>query len=134
MSARGYSSRPAPPPPPSSLLLQLGGGSSRSLSAEAVGSYYRLNLDAVPEASRAYHQAFYAPRDAGHERKGGCPALQHEAEVSGRPCLMHRPVHQQLMDAVAGGAHKRLLLDGPRGGGKSMALLALVEWARAAGW
>ncbi|GFR41139.1 hypothetical protein Agub_g1788, partial [Astrephomene gubernaculifera] len=107
---------------------------SNQLTAASVGGYYALEPRLLPEASRAYAGAFYAPRDAGHERRGGCKALQHEVEATGTHAVMYRPVMHTLYNAVGERSHQRLLLTGPAGAGKSIALAGLVEWARQQGW
>ena len=40
----------------------------------------------------------------------------------------------ELRQALGSGAARRVLLQGPAGAGKSIALVSLVEWARAQGW
>ncbi|GLC44325.1 hypothetical protein PLESTB_000481900 [Pleodorina starrii] len=118
---------------------------SKELSAASVGAYYALDRALLPEAGRPYAGAFYSPREPGHERRGGCKALQQEVQATGSHAVMYRPVMHALFGAV--GAHgsagqqpqpqpqsQRLLLTGPAGVGKSIALVGLVEWARQQGW
>jgi hypothetical protein len=110
----------------------------------------------VPEAFQAFHQAFYPPRPQNLQRKGGCRGLQAEIATAGAPPhLMWRAATQQLADVLdrpgplpstdadadagagsgASGTLRpvRVLLRGPAGSGKSIALAALVERARARG-
>ncbi|EFJ52077.1 hypothetical protein VOLCADRAFT_116092 [Volvox carteri f. nagariensis] len=105
---------------------------SKELSAASVGAYYSLDPAVLPEAGQVYAGAFYAPREPGHERHGGCKALQQEVSLTGTHSIMYRPVMHNLFNAL--GAHdrhhQRLLLSGPAGSGKSIALVGLVEWAR----
>eukprot|EP00198_Chlamydomonas_reinhardtii_P014099 XP_001703436.1 hypothetical protein CHLREDRAFT_143849 [Chlamydomonas reinhardtii] len=108
--------------------------SSAQLTPAHLRSYYPLNLALLPEAARGSAGAFYTPRDPGHERRGGCKALQQEMEATGRASILYRPIMAALNGAVAAGQQPRLLLTGPAGCGKSLALLGLVEWARQQGW
>ncbi|GLI69159.1 hypothetical protein VaNZ11_013727 [Volvox africanus] len=113
--------------------------SSKELSAASVGAYYSLDRALLQEASRPYAGAFYSPREPGHERRGGCKALQEEMAATGRNAVMYRPVMHTLFSAVGANSqantnHQRLMLTGPAGAGKSIALLSLVEWARQQGW
>lgn len=55
-------------------------------------------------------------------------------EATGRASILYRPIMAALNGAVAAGQQPRLLLTGPAGCGKSLALLGLVEWARQQGW
>ncbi|GIL42680.1 hypothetical protein Vafri_615 [Volvox africanus] len=112
---------------------------SKELSAASVGAYYSLDRALLQEASRPYAGAFYSPREPGHERRGGCKALQEETAATGRNTVMYRPVMHTLFSAVGANSqtntnHQRLLLTGPAGAGKSIALVSLVEWARQQGW
>lgn len=121
---------------------------SKQLNASSVGAYYSLDKALVPEAGRSYAGAFYSPREAGHERRGGCKALQQEVQATGVDSVMYRPVMHALFGSVAACrspaiptpnftpdlTRQRLLLTGPTGAGKSIALAGLVEWARQQGW
>jgi small subunit ribosomal protein S29 len=99
-----------------------------------VGSYYPLQKALVPEAFQPFYQAFYAPRPPGSERRGGCKGLQAELALSKRPYIMYRECMHRLAQAVRGAPGSRLVLQGAQGAGKSLALVGLVEWARANGW
>jgi hypothetical protein len=92
-------------------------------------------------------QAFYSPRPAKLQRKGGCRGLQAEMALTRSSSLMWRRSSQELLQSVllaasggaaagaAGGAGvPHAYLQGPAGSGKSIALLQMVEWARANGW
>jgi small subunit ribosomal protein S29 len=110
---------------------------SKDLGAAAVGAYYTIDKALLPEAGRQYAGAFYSPREAGHERRGGCKALQQEVAATGRHAVMYRPLMHTLFTTVGArdqGQQQRLLLSGPSGAGKSIALVSLVEWARQNGW
>jgi len=130
---------------------------STSLSTQHIGNYYSLQPQLIPEAFPELHQALYAPRGPGERpRRGGCSGLQAEGRAvagSGRyqhPVVMYREAVHLLMQQVlsrssqgAGAASAgdegaagpvRALLQGAHGSGKSMALAALVERARADGW
>lgn len=107
---------------------------SKGLSSSSLGQYYQLDARLLPEAARSYAGAFYSPRDTGHERKGGCKALQQELEATGSYSVMYRPAMHALFEAVLSREHPRILLTGPAGSGKSIALVSLVEWARQQGW
>ncbi|KIZ05799.1 hypothetical protein MNEG_2153 [Monoraphidium neglectum] len=85
--------------------------SSADLGPDHTGLYYPFDASRVPEAFQAFHQAFYPPRPQNLQRKGGCRGLQAEIATAGAP--------PHLM--------------GPAGSGKSIALAALVERARARG-
>ncbi|MEW5303254.1 MAG: hypothetical protein WDW36_005962 [Sanguina aurantia] len=107
----------------------------QDLSTEHIGSYYTLQSSLIPEAFKAFHASFYAPRDAGSERSGGCSALQAElALTNGVQRLMYRRATRELVGMLQHEGLPRVLLEGPVGSGKSIALLSLVEWARASGW
>lgn len=54
--------------------------------------------------------------------------------VSHRVLRVRRHSMHELKEALRAGAGERLLLTGPAGSGKSVALVSLVEWARAQGW
>jgi hypothetical protein len=131
--------------------------SSTSLSQAHVGNYYPLQPALLPEAFTAFHQAFYAPRGPGKApggggggaRSGGCKGLQDEMSVTSgaassgaaggaqqAPVVMYRQCIHELTSAALslGGRPGRLLLKGPAGAGKSCALAALVERARADKW
>jgi small subunit ribosomal protein S29 len=88
----------------------------------------------VPEAFPLFYQAFHAPRPSGSERRGGCKGLQAELQHSKRPYIMYRECMQQLVRSVQQQPGSRLVLQGAQGAGKSLALVGLVEWARANGW
>ncbi|GIL73286.1 hypothetical protein Vretifemale_3502 [Volvox reticuliferus] len=112
---------------------------SKQLSFASVGAYYSLDKALLQEASRPYAGAFYSPREPGHDRRGGCKALQEEMAATGSHAIMYRPVMHTLFSAVGANSHtntnhQRLLLTGPTGAGKSIALVGLVEWARQQGW
>ena len=117
---------------------------SADLTAADVGLYYPFDAARVPEAFAPFHQAFYPPRPQHLQRRGGCRGLQAEFAATGTRHLMWRDALQRLaerLDAAltqpegggSGGAAARLLLRGARGSGKSVALAALVERARARG-
>lgn len=107
---------------------------SSALNHSLVGHYYSFNPALVPEAFQPFHQSFYAPRPNNLKRKGGCRSLQAEFKSSGSSHLMYRRCMHEISEAVASGDVPHILLRGPAGCGKSIALVALVEWARAQGW
>lgn len=76
--------------------------------------------------------AFYQPRK--FERAGGCPGLTSLWAASGQHHIMYRKCMHDLQAALAGRVARKVLLSGPAGAGKSVALLGLTEWARASGW
>ncbi|KAG2500055.1 hypothetical protein HYH03_002332 [Edaphochlamys debaryana] len=127
-STRGYAS---PSVEESGSTPAPGPSSGRQLS---VGNYYPLDMSRLPEAGTSYAGAFLAPRDPGFERRGGCKGLQAELEATAGASVMYRPSMDTLFSAVAARQHPRLLLTGSAGSGKSVALAALVEWARRQGW
>jgi hypothetical protein len=111
---------------------------SEQLGPEHVGNYYTFSVARVPEAFKPFHQAFYPPRPAHQQRKGGCRGLQAEFAATGAPQLMWRAATARLaglVDAAGapGAPPLRALIGGPRGAGKSVALAALVERARGRG-
>ncbi|KAF6251103.1 mitochondrial ribosomal death-associated protein 3-domain-containing protein [Scenedesmus sp. NREL 46B-D3] len=113
--------------------------SSKELGAEHIGLYYDFNKALVPEAFRPFHQAFYSPRPAKLQRKGGCRSLQAEFDSTGSSSLMWRRSSQELAAALgssssSGGETQAIHLRGPAGAGKSIAVVQLVEWARNNGW
>jgi hypothetical protein len=84
-------------------------------------------------------QAFYSPRAAGQQRKGGCRSLQAELATTKRAELMWRRCSQEvslMVDSGVGdnGRPLRLHLRGPAGCGKSIVLAQTVERARSCGW
>ena len=63
--------------------------------------------------------------------------LQDEVAASRAEAIMHRSSMQALRGLLlqpSSSSPTRMLLKGPRGSGKSVALASLVEWARATGW
>ena len=56
--------------------------------------------------------------------------------MTGRAGVMYRGWLHGLRGELEGeeGGGRRVMLQGPAGAGKSMAVVSLVEWARAAGW
>jgi small subunit ribosomal protein S29 len=79
-------------------------------------------------------QAFYTPRPAKQQRKGGCRALQAELALTHRSSLMWRCSTQELQQVLSSAAVPRMYLKGAPGSGKSIALVQMVEWARSNGW
>nr|8A22_Bw Chain Bw, mS29 [Polytomella magna]8APN_Bw Chain Bw, mS29 [Polytomella magna] len=107
---------------------------SPELTQEHIGNYYKVTTERVPEGFMPFHQAFYAKPDAGQERKGGCRGIQHEFDISGHHNVMLRSSTLELFDLIKEGDKNRILLSGPTGTGKSVALFSLVEWARQQDW
>lgn len=141
------STHPHPPPsthilfphyPHSPHLSVITDSRSLDLASPNVGDYYPFSSSLVPEAFRSFHQAFYPPRPAHLQRRGGCRGLQAEFAASGSSHLMWRRCMQDLSSFLAASAQdpnqiRRALLGGPSGTGKSVAVAALVEQARTCG-
>lgn len=129
--------------------------SAVDLCPEDVGGYYSLDSSRVPEAFRDLNASFYAPLPqplaSGRTRPGGCPGALSFFAATGQQRIMHRKCMHDLWAALtsavapdasdgtvaAAGSSPRprkLLLTGASGAGKSVALLGLVERARASGW
>lgn len=81
-------------------------------------------------------QAFYSPRPAKLQRRGGCRSLQAEFDSTGSSSLMWRRSSQELAAALSSSSSEppAIQLRGPAGAGKSIAVVQLVEWARNNGW
>lgn len=105
---------------------------SSTLGKSDVGAYYQLRAESIAEAFQPFHQTLYAKRPAHMQRRGGCRGLQDEVAFSGSNRIMYRRCMHELFKQLAQPG-SRLLLDGPTGSGKSVALAAAVERARAQG-
>ena len=134
-------SAPSPPPPPATAVPAAAAAawhSGRSVSellSVPVNSYFDLPESAAPEAEHRFYQDPALAEERVNQPNYGCRGAQAEFAATGRRAVLARRCLRDLAAAAdAGAAPRRLLLDGWAGTGKSVALLSLVAWARAAGW
>ncbi len=105
------------------------------LSGTELGSYFRVSRAAVPEAFPPLHGSFLAPAAADEVRSCGCVGLQQEEASTGVCAVMYRrSMHDLRRHMQRDKQPVQLLLRGPTGSGKSIALVSLVDWARSQGW
>ena len=103
------------------------------LTAEDAGKYYDLGKARIPEAFNAFY-ALAASRGESLQLRGGCKGLEDELATSRTDEIMHRACMHRLRELVQSRRKPQIYLDGPVSSGKSLALAALVDWARAEGW
>ncbi|KAL3151146.1 hypothetical protein ABBQ38_013010 [Trebouxia sp. C0009 RCD-2024] len=101
--------------------------SAKDLGGEDGGLYYPLNAALMPEAFQDFYKGTIS-------EKGGCKGLQDEAAYAKSNLILYRDCIHSLHKKAAEQRHKRVHLTGPRGCGKSIALVSLVDWARSHGW
>eukprot|EP01025_Chloroclados_australasicus_P067427 TRINITY_DN9323_c1_g1_i4.p1 TRINITY_DN9323_c1_g1~~TRINITY_DN9323_c1_g1_i4.p1 ORF type:complete len:337 (-),score=23.55 TRINITY_DN9323_c1_g1_i4:27-908(-) len=122
---------------------------SLKLNKSHQSKYYQFNKSLVPEAFDDFYPYYLRMHSKGGPIKGeaqvpvrsiprpkaGCKGLQSEWIVSGTERIMHRECIQDLRNVLGnreGGV--KLFVQGLQGSGKSIAMAALVEVMRAAGW
>eukprot|EP00208_Stichococcus_sp_RCC1054_P007658 CAMPEP_0206139160 /NCGR_PEP_ID=MMETSP1473-20131121/4879_1 /ASSEMBLY_ACC=CAM_ASM_001109 /TAXON_ID=1461547 /ORGANISM="Stichococcus sp, Strain RCC1054" /LENGTH=486 /DNA_ID=CAMNT_0053532819 /DNA_START=163 /DNA_END=1620 /DNA_ORIENTATION=- len=112
-----------------------------------INTLYEFRHDLVPEAFQKYYDEAYDRNDTVIDR-GGCKGL--EAELFGAVAaekqdeedrvplddhrLLYRQLTHQLKAVVLGRSRPQLMLDGPVGSGKSVALASIAAWGREAGY
>ena len=125
----------SPPPDEPSAAAWHSGRSVAELLSVPANTYFELPEDAAPEAEHRFYQDPALAEARVNQPNYGCTGAQAEFAATGRRALLARRCLLDLAAAAdAGTVPRRLLLDGWAGTGKSVALLALVAWARAAGW
>lgn len=138
-----------------SILVPSKVTSSNLNANDHIGKYYLLNQKLLPEVPLSLgSHALWAQRTAARS----CTSLQDETSATRsnaimnreclhtlRECLIHErlnlvppdpsfPSPSQSTTSSPANGLKRVLLKGPMGSGKSIALASLVETARSMGW
>ncbi|GAX75551.1 hypothetical protein CEUSTIGMA_g2994.t1 [Chlamydomonas eustigma] len=115
-----------------SVLVEL---QSIGLQDGHVGNYYKLQRSLISET---LHEGNAGSKGGLSRSPATHSALQVECNATGVPAVMYRNCMKDLRNAIRSqqeeGRGSQVLLKGPPGTGKSVALASLVEWARASGW